>query len=58
MALALRTGQPFSDVQTWHPRDKDTAWRVLFDQDQAEQDRARDQRFSAATAQVHERMRG
>lgn len=61
MLVALRTGQPYSDVLTWDPRDVDTAMRILFDdqdrEQQAEQDRAREARFAAGTQEVFERMR-
>ena len=48
MRLALLTGQPFSDLLSWHPRDVDTAWQAIADAEREQQERARDARFEAA----------
>jgi hypothetical protein len=56
MTLALRTRQPYLDVLSWHPRDVDTAYRLLLDQAEAQQVSAREDRFAAMRQQLLERM--
>lgn len=57
MTLALRTRQPYLDVLAWHPRDVDTAYRLLLDQAEEQQAGAREDRFAAMRGQLLERMR-
>lgn len=56
MLVALRSGQPFSDVLHWHPRDVDTAVQILVDDQGPDEDRARDARFAEMTAELKRRM--
>lgn len=59
MLVALRTGQPFSDILRWHPRDMETAVRILDDQRKQAEDeaaeRARDERFAKMQEQMGRR---
>jgi hypothetical protein len=56
MLVALRSGQPFSDILGWHPRDVDTAVQILIDAGQPDEDQAREERFAAMTAELRQRM--
>jgi hypothetical protein len=52
------SGQAFTDLLAWHPRDVDTLEQIYHDRVQAADDEAREARFAAGTAQVFENMKG
>lgn len=57
MALAKLSGQPFSDMLAWHPRDVETLTAMFEAEHQAREEQAREERFAAGTAEVLRRMR-
>ncbi len=57
MALAKVSGQPFSDMLLWHPRDVETLTQMYVAEAEAAQERAREERFAAGTAALQQRMR-
>lgn len=58
MLVALRSGQPFTDLLGWHPRDVDTAVQILINDRGPVEDQAREARFAEMTAELKRRMGG
>lgn len=58
MALAERSGQPFLDLLSWHPRDAMTLLDLYETRAQQQQEMEREARFAAATAALRQRMGG
>lgn len=57
MALAKLSGQPFSDMLSWHPRDVETLTSMFEADQERAAEAAREERFAAGTAEVLRRMR-
>lgn len=56
MALAKRSGQPFTQMLAWHPRDVATLMHLYELEAEAAAEQAREERFAAATAELRRRM--
>jgi hypothetical protein len=59
MRLAMRTGQPFRDlVAWWDPRDVDTAYQILLDEQEQAEEQAAIERLQQKAQALAQRMAG